>query len=99
MAWMIGRLAVNVLNEQLSNGGENWSCSGSQSVRVRDGSPRGRKVLLRGSATELAVDLFDNWLGPIETEVRPRAREFIDGLIRDKSVHPLPMAGTISLPS
>jgi putative transposase len=24
-------------------------------------------------ATELAVDLFDNWIDPIETEVRARA--------------------------
>src|SRR3954470_24968022 len=33
-------------------------------------------------ATELAVDLFDNWIDPIETEVRARAREFIEELIR-----------------
>src|SRR5438093_2624333 len=33
-------------------------------------------------ATELAVDLFDNWFDPIETEVRARAREFIEELIR-----------------
>ena len=25
-------------------------------------------------ATELAVDLFDNWFDPIETEVRARSR-------------------------
>ena len=33
-------------------------------------------------AAELAVDLFDNWFDPIETEVRARAREFIEELIR-----------------
>jgi putative transposase len=33
-------------------------------------------------ATELAVDLFDNWIDPIETEVRARARQFIEELIR-----------------
>jgi len=32
-------------------------------------------------ATELAVDLFDNWFDPIETEVRARARGFIEELI------------------
>jgi hypothetical protein len=26
-------------------------------------------------AAEMAVDLFDNWFDPIETEVRARARE------------------------
>jgi putative transposase len=31
---------------------------------------------------EMAVDLFDSWLDPIETEVRARAREFIEELIR-----------------
>ena len=31
---------------------------------------------------EMAVDLFDNWVDPIETEVRARAREFIEELIR-----------------
>src|SRR3954449_7111714 len=34
------------------------------------------------SATEMAVDLFDNWFDPIETEGRARAREFIEELIR-----------------
>ena len=34
------------------------------------------------SATEIAVDLFDNWFDPIETEVRARAREVIEELIR-----------------
>jgi transposase-like protein len=29
-----------------------------------------------------ATDLFDNWFDPIETEVRARAREFIEELIR-----------------
>jgi transposase-like protein len=33
-------------------------------------------------ATEKAVDLFDNWFDPIETEVRARARGFIEELIR-----------------
>jgi putative transposase len=35
-------------------------------------------------ATELAVDLFDNWFDPIETEVRARSRQFIEELIRDE---------------
>ena len=30
----------------------------------------------------MAGDLFDNWFDPIETEVRARAREFIEELIR-----------------
>ena len=33
-------------------------------------------------ATELAVDLFDNWFDPIETEVRARSRQFIEELLR-----------------
>jgi putative transposase len=33
-------------------------------------------------AGEIAVDLFDNWFDPIETEVRARARGFIEELIR-----------------
>src|SRR5437899_11024376 len=33
-------------------------------------------------ATELAVDVFDNWFDPIETEVRARSRQFIEELIR-----------------
>jgi hypothetical protein len=33
-------------------------------------------------ASEMAVDLFDNWFDPIETAVRARAREFIEELIR-----------------
>jgi len=33
-------------------------------------------------AVEMAVDLFDNWFDPIETEVRSRARGFIEELIR-----------------
>src|SRR5580658_4694082 len=33
-------------------------------------------------AAEKAVDLFDNWFDPIETEVRVRARQFIEELIR-----------------
>jgi transposase-like protein len=35
-------------------------------------------------ATELAVDLFDNWFDPIESEVRVRSRQFIEELIRDE---------------
>src|SRR5476649_2249120 len=35
-------------------------------------------------AAEMAVDLFDNWFDPLETEVRARAREFIEELIRDE---------------
>jgi hypothetical protein len=31
---------------------------------------------------EAAPQLFDNWFDPIETEVRARAREFIEELIR-----------------
>src|SRR2546423_2778777 len=34
------------------------------------------------ATSEMAVDLFDSWLDPIETEVRARAREFIEDLIR-----------------
>lgn len=33
-------------------------------------------------AAEMAVDVFDNWFDPIETEVRARARDFIEELIR-----------------
>ncbi len=33
-------------------------------------------------AAEMAVDLFDNWIDPIETEVRARAREFVEEVIR-----------------
>jgi len=33
-------------------------------------------------ASARAVDLFDNWFDPIETEVRARAREFIEELVR-----------------
>jgi hypothetical protein len=33
-------------------------------------------------AAEVAVDLFDNWFDPIESEVRARAREFIEEMIR-----------------
>jgi putative transposase len=33
-------------------------------------------------AVEIAGDLFDDWFDPIETEVRARAREFIEELIR-----------------
>src|SRR6201994_4585509 len=33
-------------------------------------------------AAEAAVDLFDNWFDPIETEVRARSRQFIEELIR-----------------
>ncbi len=34
------------------------------------------------SATELVVDLFDNWFDPIEAEVRARSRQFIEELLR-----------------
>src|SRR6058998_342117 len=33
-------------------------------------------------AAEMAIDLFDNWFDPIETEVRARSRQFIEELIR-----------------
>src|SRR5580700_8890962 len=33
-------------------------------------------------ACETAVDLFDSWFDPIEVEVRDRARQFIEELIR-----------------
>jgi len=33
-------------------------------------------------ASEMAVDLFDNWFDPLETEVRARAREFIEEMLR-----------------
>src|SRR5476651_621842 len=33
-------------------------------------------------AADKAVDLFDNWFDPIEAEVRARAREFIEELLR-----------------
>src|SRR5487761_963883 len=33
-------------------------------------------------AAEMAVDLFDNWFDPIETEVRTRSRQFIEELLR-----------------
>jgi putative transposase len=33
-------------------------------------------------AAEMAVDLFDNWFDPLETELRARARGFIEELIR-----------------
>src|SRR6202140_965928 len=33
-------------------------------------------------AADMAVDLFDNWFDPIEPEVRARAREFIEELLR-----------------
>ncbi len=33
-------------------------------------------------ACETAVDVFDHWFDPIETEVRARARQFIEELIR-----------------
>ena len=35
-------------------------------------------------ATELAVDLFDNWFDPIETEVRALSRQFIVVLLRSE---------------
>ena len=33
-------------------------------------------------ASEMSVDLFENWFDPLETEVRARAREFIEAMIR-----------------
>jgi len=33
-------------------------------------------------AAGMAVDLFDSWFDPIESEVRARAREFIEEMIR-----------------
>jgi putative transposase len=36
-------------------------------------------------AAEMAVDLFDNWFDPIESEVRARAREFIEEMIRGEA--------------
>src|ERR1700686_900461 len=33
-------------------------------------------------AAKMAVDLFDNWFDPIETEVRARSRQFIEELLR-----------------
>src|SRR6201997_1731149 len=33
-------------------------------------------------AAETAVDLFDDWFDPIETEVRARSRQFIEELLR-----------------
>src|SRR6202142_2432683 len=35
-------------------------------------------------ATELAVDLFDNWFDPIEAEVRARSRQVIEELLRSE---------------
>jgi putative transposase len=35
-------------------------------------------------ATGLAVDLFDNWFDPIESEPRVRSLQFIEELIRDE---------------
>jgi transposase-like protein len=37
---------------------------------------------LQPAAAEMAVDLFDNWFDPIETEVRARSRQFIEELLR-----------------
>ena len=34
--------------------------------------------------SETAVDLFDNWIDPIETEVRGRIRGFIETLIGEE---------------
>ena len=33
-------------------------------------------------SAEMAVDLFDNWFDPIESEVRARSRQFIEELLR-----------------
>ena len=37
-------------------------------------------------AAGIGVDLFDPWFDPIETEVRARARGFIEELIRGTAV-------------
>jgi putative transposase len=37
---------------------------------------------LQPAAAEMAVDLFDNWFDPIETDVRARSRQFIEELLR-----------------
>src|ERR1700747_1889907 len=34
--------------------------------------------------SQTAIPLFDNWFDPIETEVRERARGFIEELIREE---------------
>jgi hypothetical protein len=34
--------------------------------------------------SETAVHLFDNWIDPIETEIRGRVRGFIEGLIGEE---------------
>ena len=36
------------------------------------------------SQTETAGHLFDNWIDPIETEVRGRVRGFIEEMIREE---------------
>ena len=38
-------------------------------------------------AAEMTVGLFDNWFDPIESEVRARAREFIEEMIRGELRH------------
>ena len=35
--------------------------------------------------TETAVHLFDNWIDPLETEIRERIRGFIEELIRRRA--------------
>jgi putative transposase len=49
--------------------------------------------------TEMAVDLFDNWFDPIETEVRGRARQFIEELIRGELDAAVPVGNLIRLAS
>jgi hypothetical protein len=56
----------------------------SSSVEALDWRPGHdeQRSLIHRSPQPKAVDLFDNWFDPIETEVRARAREFIEGMIR-----------------
>ena len=42
------------------------------------------KPVVSHPATEGLPHLFDDWIDPIETEVRERAREFIEALIREE---------------
>jgi hypothetical protein len=46
---------------------------GPASIRMHTTKPDSSQ-----NTAEMAVDLFDSWLDPIETEVRARAREFIE---------------------
>ena len=46
-------------------------------------------------ATDTAAQLFDNWFDPIEIEVRARAREFIEEMIRGELDAGLPARVTV----